>query len=44
MEKEEIKFTSYPEGYKKAADSLKFIPEDQREAILDAVVNTIIKQ
>lgn len=41
---EEIKFTSYPEGYKKAAESLLFIPEEERESFLDAVVALVLNQ
>ncbi len=41
---EEIKFTSYPEGYKKAAESLKFVPENEREELLDAAINIMLQQ
>lgn len=41
---EEVNFTSYPEGYEKAAQSLKFIPEESREAFLDAIINITIQQ
>lgn len=43
-EKETVEFTSYPDGYKKAAQSLTFIPEGEREAMLDTIVTMILKQ
>lgn len=44
LEKETVEFTSYPEGFQKAADSLKFIPEGEREAMLNTIVNMILQQ
>lgn len=43
-EKENVEFTSYPEGFKKAAESLTFIPEGEREAMLNTIVNMILQQ
>lgn len=37
MKEEMIDFT-YPEGYKKALDSLDFLPEDQRDMIVSMFI------
>lgn len=42
QEREEINITTYPEGFKQAASVLDFIPEEERESFLNALVSTVI--
>lgn len=39
---EDIKFSSYPEGYEKAKSLLTFIPEDNRDAFMKSLCHQIL--